>query len=631
MFLIGAGCSVSAGVPLAAQVALKATIGLAGVYGLPTSPPASALDEQRAKIALEALIAAERFPSRFLPADGLPRWGEVYSYIFSEHIKHPDEQRALITQLVTTSGMHLNWSHACLGELVSQRFVHTVLTTNFDQLVLKGIIRTGIVPVVADGLESLTRISPTPQFPQVVHLHGSMHTYEIRNSHEALRETANHSGLRSMMLSILKETTVLVVVGYSGGEEGVMRLLQEAARDLPRMVVYWIAYDSDYARLSPRCREFLETGEYKFFILNQNSDDFFNQLLGELECNPPAWVKNPLDVLTSQARIMTSSDVSEDVAELIRSYEERLRFAKEHGVMTDTPESKAIELRSGKKFLRAAMTIEALPDYKKSEKALRIHAVSMYKFYKRKPDEQRKILDGAISELELLVDIGTQAVTDTEFLIEARRDLYESLTEEDPQRTEIAEAILKSASAAQSEAGVTGRSRSLMEFYKAEASQLLAEQLKRGTSGTASNRKARRRKLLRASRMSYADALPGLSLRDAERARECKEGWAGALSGQAELEVRRTIALSHLREAKALFEEVVDSALRNTPGAVSAGALENLAGVVEDTAKRYPEEAENARNEERTLLRSALAIYVEVDDSDGARRVQERLDLLPRA
>src|SRR5205085_677556 len=110
-----------------------------------------------------------------------------------------------------------------------------VLTTNFDQLVLQAIISTGITPVVADGLESLMRISPSPTRPQIVHLHGSMHTYDLRNSPSALSETGDDRNLQATMMSLLKQSTVLVVVGYRGGEEGIMRLLQYAAENIPRM------------------------------------------------------------------------------------------------------------------------------------------------------------------------------------------------------------------------------------------------------------------------------------------------------------------------------------------------------------------------------------------------------------
>ena len=133
-------------------------------------------------------------------------------------------------------------------------------------------------------------------------------------------------------------------------------------------------------------------------------------------------------------------------------------------------------------------------------------------------------------------------------------------------------------------------------------------------------------KLLNVARQAYSEALPYLARTGTERARECKEGLAGALSLIAELETDNAKALSHLREARTLFQEVVDVARRNTPGAEYAGALANLASVIEVTAKRFPEEAHNARGEERRLLQTARAIYLQLDDPDNAESMQRRPD-----
>src|SRR4030081_1922879 len=109
------------------------------------------------------------------------------------------------------------------NELVNKRYVYTVLTTNFDQLVLQGIIRTGIMPVTADGLEALNRITGKPKRPQVIHLHGSMHTYNLRNSRVALSETSSDRGALSMIHSLLQQCDLLVVVGYGAASLPLIR------------------------------------------------------------------------------------------------------------------------------------------------------------------------------------------------------------------------------------------------------------------------------------------------------------------------------------------------------------------------------------------------------------------------
>src|SRR5690348_11670541 len=106
-----------------------------------------------------------------LVGDG-SHWKALYSLFFETHLKSPNAQRDVINEIIDQAQNRLNWAHACLGELVDQRYVHTVLTTNFDQLVVQGIIRTGLLPVTADGLEALNRITGKPRHPQVVHLHG---------------------------------------------------------------------------------------------------------------------------------------------------------------------------------------------------------------------------------------------------------------------------------------------------------------------------------------------------------------------------------------------------------------------------------------------------------------------------
>jgi len=325
VFLIGAGCSASAGIPLASGVAKTAVIRLARDYGV-------GIDAEEPLAALAALVEHGKFPETYKPDEGRAEWGDLYGYVFSEHMKHPNEQRDLISDLVGDREYALNWAHACLGALVEKRFVHTILTTNFDQLAMQGVLRTGLVPVVADGLESLNRISPTPKRPQVVHLHGSMHTYELRNSYAALRETENDRGLQVMMMSLLKEASVLVVVGYAGGEEGVMTLLQYAAIALPRMVVYWIAHDDDFDLISSRAKALLGTGENKFFILGQRADDFFNQIVGEIGIGAPAWIRNPMAVLQRQSAITYDAGSSSDVKRLVEAYAKRIEHAVKFGV-----------------------------------------------------------------------------------------------------------------------------------------------------------------------------------------------------------------------------------------------------------------------------------------------------------
>jgi hypothetical protein len=623
VFLIGAGCSASAEIPLAAGVAQDAVSKLAAAYKV-ADPAADPL------AALQALVEAGKFPTRFAPDKGVPPWGQLYSYVFSEHMKHPNEQRELISALVGDREYALNWAHACLGALVEKRFVHTILTTNFDQLVLQGVIRTGIVPVVADGLESLNRISPTPKRPQVVHLHGSMHTYELRNSYAALLETEHDRGLQVMMMSLLKEASVLVVVGYAGGEEGVMTLLQYAATALPRMVVYWIAFEDDFDLLSKRAKELLATGENKFFILGQRADDFFNKVVGELGIGAPDWIRRPLDVLKGQAKISYDAQSSADVARLADAYADRVEFAAEKGVREDREIDTATELRSALRYAEATAAIEKTPKFEADDELLALHADSLFNQYKRSRSADRDVLNKAIAEFDMLIRrTGNSRIRNIITFIEAQRDLMEQLAFDDDALDRLIAAVQELADKAQTTLDEKHQLRewSLLSFYRAEAVQAKAEQARRAAGeGNASTSPKDRKAWLEEARQLYVRALPGLSATDATKARECKEGLAGALIGLSEYEREGVSAASHLREAQTLFREVMEFARTNTPDREYAGALENLADAIRSMRLKFHDEAHGSRAEEQELIGRALSIYEAIGDSTSASRMRDLLD-----
>jgi hypothetical protein len=147
MFLIGAGCSVSAGIPAAAGIAADCVIDLACKYSngdfKPSSPEDALAWLQREKHLDESLTLKTAYPM-----------------LFRDHYPDPVEQQEVIQKAINKAKSRINWAHLCLGQLVSSGYINTVLTTNFDQLVLEGIIRTGIIPVVADGVDVRMSLNP---------------------------------------------------------------------------------------------------------------------------------------------------------------------------------------------------------------------------------------------------------------------------------------------------------------------------------------------------------------------------------------------------------------------------------------------------------------------------------------
>jgi tetratricopeptide (TPR) repeat protein len=314
VFLIGAGCSRSAGIPLAGEIAQDCIIKLARIYTGKTF--------RKADKALKWLRDKEWVDEGW-SLDKLS-WGELYGKIFEEHFKTALDQREIILEAIDKSGGKINWAHLCLGELVKRRYIHTVLTTNFDQLVLQGVINTGLLPVVADGIESLTRVTSQPRRPQVVHIHGSMHTYNMLNSERAVKETEHELSLGAMLYRLLQDSKMLVVIGYSGGEEGVMKLLIEATKRFRDMVIYWVIHEGGYDNLSERGQELLTIGHNKFIIPEHDADKLFADIMEELGIGAPEWMERPTSTQRNQV-ISFAPSKDPDIQRKIEHYEENIR------------------------------------------------------------------------------------------------------------------------------------------------------------------------------------------------------------------------------------------------------------------------------------------------------------------
>jgi tetratricopeptide (TPR) repeat protein len=374
VFLVGAGCSKSAGIPLGGEIANQRVGKLAKSYSN------GKVDGTNPADALAWLKANKKVPEHIKPE-------ELYGFLFEQHDQDPTEQQRIILDAIKNSDGKINWAHLCLGELVNQHYIHTVLTTNFDQLVLEGIIQTGILPVVADGVESLTRVSGKPYSPQVVHLHGSMHTYHPLNSSSAVKETAGKLPFSNALYKLLSDSSLLVVVGYAGGEEGVMSVLIESAKNLQDKVIYWVQHSPNQAELSAKASELLNCGKNKFLVLDQDADAFFAELMKGLELGTPDWMKHPIASLQKHAvRIVPGN--KDEISKEVEHYRNRLNKLESTLGKENKQEkilSKIRELRLAGKHLEALKLFRKLNSLN-APKVWRMWADSAYEMGQRLSD-----------------------------------------------------------------------------------------------------------------------------------------------------------------------------------------------------------------------------------------------------
>ena len=110
-------------------------------------------------------------------------------------------------------------------ELMARKRAYTVLTTNFDTILpnlCKNNPRLHHVDVIQTASDFKT-ISTSPQYPQLIYLHGSVEHYTDKNTLAEINE-ALATSLVSELFPLLRDHP-LIVIGYRGGEPSVMRHL----------------------------------------------------------------------------------------------------------------------------------------------------------------------------------------------------------------------------------------------------------------------------------------------------------------------------------------------------------------------------------------------------------------------
>ena len=162
-----------------------------------------------------------------------------------ENLLQPREvRRAFLLEILNTQ-VQTSEGYKDMAELMARKLVRTVLTTNFDRILpdLRNINRRLHHVDVIQTASDYTKLSINPRYPQIVYLHGSVENYNDRNT---LTETADlDEVLVSRLIPFLRDHP-LVVIGYRGAEPSVMRHLlikNAAAAENYRNGIYWCALD----------------------------------------------------------------------------------------------------------------------------------------------------------------------------------------------------------------------------------------------------------------------------------------------------------------------------------------------------------------------------------------------------
>ena len=256
--LVGAGCSVTAGIPAARGF---------------------------------VNIIKEKYPRDYERADE-----KTYPKCMAQ--LSVDEQRSLIVEYVDKA--KVNWGHIALAQLMKEGYVDRVLTTNFDPLIMRACSLVGLYPATYDLAVSQHFEPDKVPDRAIFHLHGQRTGFILLNSEKALKE---HSDKLAPIFEDAGRGRVWLVAGYSGESDPVFNHLASVDRFDNRL--YWIGYNDSEPASHVR-EQLLEKNKYAFYTMGFDADSFFVTLAQMLGCFPPEFVSKPFTYLGTLFDQMTA-------------------------------------------------------------------------------------------------------------------------------------------------------------------------------------------------------------------------------------------------------------------------------------------------------------------------------------
>lgn len=261
--LIGAGCSVSAGIPSASAF----------------------VDIVRSEHRTDYCRALDAARAREPDCD-------VPSYFDCMAELSPRARLDLLATHADASG--INWAHLGIASLMQAGFVDRALTTNFDPLIERACAYVGVFSGVYDLALGSGDYEPSyVSDPSVVHLHGRRYGFNQLMTQDQMRDEGYQRRIQAAIADA-NDRRLWIVVGYGGAGDHVFDALCSVAAFHDRLV--WVGYGknapsahvSDHLLRGDNYAHYLQGADPDF-----DADTFFIDLCLKLHVFPPRILSDP--------------------------------------------------------------------------------------------------------------------------------------------------------------------------------------------------------------------------------------------------------------------------------------------------------------------------------------------------
>ncbi|MCE5313433.1 MAG: hypothetical protein ABFD49_07700 [Armatimonadota bacterium] len=239
-------------------------------------------------------------------------------------------RRGLIGEIIKNA--QINWAHIAIAQLISNGYVDRVLTTNFDPLVVRACALIHEFPAVYDFAASQYFNPAYVSRPSVFYLHGQSTGFVLMNTQ---KECEEHAKRMEPVFSEAGKGRVWIVVGYSGESDPVFEHLANVERF--DYGLFWVCY-KDEAPGKHVSEQLLVDGKDAFQVNGFDADSFFVTLARELDCFPPDYIRKPFTHLDNMMQTLTTFsfpgqegelDITAEAREMIRAAADKYENASE--------------------------------------------------------------------------------------------------------------------------------------------------------------------------------------------------------------------------------------------------------------------------------------------------------------
>lgn len=279
---VGAGCSVTSGVPSAQSLIWEFKKVLYCEH--------HKIKPEKFKD-LESVSNRQKIQSHFNLQKGFPREGDPNEYAFYFEKLHSKsiDRKFLIQKLVANINPSIGFK--CLGSLFISGKIDHIWTTNFDDLIEQGINSLGhsfqFKIISPDNSHQVD--DNFSKFPVVIKFHGDYRYDSLQNTEKETQKLDEK--LREYFVDVSTNIQGLIVIGYNGADQSILNSLEEAAKTekpFPLGLIWAVRKGSKPSqRVVDLIKSVNDKNGLSGFIEIDSFDEFTYELYGATKLNEP--------------------------------------------------------------------------------------------------------------------------------------------------------------------------------------------------------------------------------------------------------------------------------------------------------------------------------------------------------